>query len=268
MKVSVISILAGIILFPFLGIGQTIPDSVFVKKINVPNAILDISYSNNYLFLNNTEAVRYSNGDIVLKLNNDFELNAMGLLDSDRKNKRNQLYGGGGINFSEYTVNRHVYYDQQGYSGHFPMTYSYAPDKLKYNLQALRVQLQLGHYTFYKRVILFQKLGVAYTSFIKSNNSAAHYTEQYGNSVPNRDPAYITASNPEGWYFKDNYTYTDKNDMDIYKNSISAFYKFGVGIRIRQFTPFTAFEFSYVSKSFGSQYLKFQVGVKYSILSH
>ena len=83
-----------------------------------------------------------------------------------------------------------------------------------------------------------------------------------------QDAAHITPDNPNGWYWQNNYTYTDKNDLDIFKNGFNAFYKFGMGIKIKQFTPFAAFEFSYVSKNFGSQFLKLQVGLNYSILPH
>lgn len=264
MKISSIVVLIGILFFSSFAISQTASDNG--KTVGIPNVMFDVSYSNKFLFLNNDSKTQYNNGDIVLKLNNDIEINALGLFVRNFNSKRHKLYGGAGINFSEYLIKRNIYSEPQSYSGHFAPIYSYSPDKLEYKLQLLRFQLQTCHYAFYKRVIVFQKIGLAYTVFLKNANSSAKYEEKYGNSIPTQDPAYITPSNPEGWYLKDIYTYTNKNDLDIYKNGFNAFCKFGMGIKIKQFTPFAAFEFSNVTGKFWSPYIKFQIGINYSFL--
>lgn len=237
-----------------------------VQGQSIPNYMFDLNYSNNYIFTNaNNDKINYSNGDIILKLKNDFEVNAMGIFLRNFKSKHHRLYGGTGLNYSEYAVQRNIF-KEQSYTGHFPSLYTYSPDRLNYTIQTFRFHLQLCHYTFYKRLILFQKIGLSYTSFIKKENTDAQYIEKYGNSYPTTDSAYITTSNPYGWHFVDSYTYTTKNDLDIYKNGFYAFYKFGVGIRVKQFTPFVAFEYSSVSTKIPGSFFKFQVGLNYSIL--
>lgn len=245
-------------------IAQTSP-SVGEQNIRIPFVMFDINYSNNYLFFNSPTATKTENGDIALKLNNAFELNFMGLFVRNFKSKRNKLYGGLGVNVSDYSVNRKLYSDETT-SGHFPMAYSYNPGILNYSLQTLRLQLHLDHYAFYKRLMLFQKLGIAYTAFLKNQNSSVTYEEKYGNSYPKTDPEYITPDNPEGWHWIDSYTTTKKNDLDLYRNGISVFYNFGIGVRIKQITPFAGFEFSYLSSKFRSPFLKVQLGVNYAFL--
>ena len=164
------------------------------------------------------------------------------------------------------TANYNLIYQDYKYKSMENDLDNYSPDKLNYNLQSLRFQIHINHYTFYKRIILFQKIGLAYTSFIKKRTTNTQYIEQYGNSVPYQDPAYITPSNPDGWTFTNDYTYTAKNDLDIYKNGITAFYKFGIGVRIKNFTPFIGFETSNVSGRFWSLYLKGQIGINYSFI--
>ena len=231
----------------------------------IPHTMFNISYSNSNLFFNNPEVVRYNTGDISLRLKNDIEVNAMGHFTRNFKSERPRLFGGIGANYSDYSIKRNLYPEQNN-SSHFSNNYSNTPNKLKYDLQLLRFNLQLCHYTFYKRIILFQKIGLAYSVFLKKSNPAAHYQERYGNFTPMQDTAHITIDNPNGWYWQDNFTYTNKNDLDIYKNGVNAFYKFGLGLRIKQFTPFAALEFSNVTSKFWSPYLKFQVGLNYSIL--
>lgn len=228
--------------------------------------MVDVSYSNKYTSLTNCSKVEYATGDISLKLNNDIGINAMAAFVRGFKSNRHKLYGGIGINYSDYEVNRNIYIDQQGNQGHFPMTSSYTPNKLNYNLQSIRFQIHLNHYTFFKRIMIFQKLGLAYTSFISKTTNDSQYEEKYGNSVPYKDPVYITPSNPDGWAFTNNYTYTTKHDVDIYKNGFTAFYRFGFGIRIKNFTPFIGFETSNVSGKFWSLYLNGQVGINYSFI--
>jgi hypothetical protein len=142
--------------------------------------------------------------------------------------------------------------------------YSYSRDKLQYTIQTFRFQIHLNHYTFYKRLMLFQKIGLAYTSFTKKNSPDSQYEEKYGNSVPTQDAEHMTPDNPNGWYFQDNYTYTAKNDLDIYKNGVTAFYRFGLGIRIKNVTPYISFETSSITRKFSSFYFKGQVGINYA----
>lgn len=260
-----INLLVFIVFFQLPNFSQTISDSSISK--NSPHAMFDLSYSNVNLFFNNPEVVRYNTGDIALKLNNDIELNAMGLFLRNSKSVHHKLYGGIGVNYMDYIIKRNIYSEQNDFSGHFPLLYSYNPNKLEYNIQILRLHFQLCHYTFYKRLFIFQKLGLARTQFLKNNNlSTTHYDEIYGNSYPAYDSTYISPSNPSGGYLKGNYTHTDKNDLDMYKNGFNVFYKFGVGFRIKQFAPFAAFEFSNFTGMFWSPFLKFQVGINYSIL--
>jgi len=124
---------------------------------SIPNYMFDVSYSNNYLFSStNNNKINYSNGDIILKLKNDFELNAMGIFLRNFKSKHHKLYGGVGANYSQYLIERNIF-DSQYHSGHFPMLYYYSPEKLNYSIHTLRFHLQICQYTFYKRVILLQK---------------------------------------------------------------------------------------------------------------
>lgn len=252
--------LAYIYLAIFLNIGV-------VNGQVIPHTMFDMSYSNNYLFFNNPEVVRYNTGDISLKLNNDIEASVMKLLTPNSKSEHHRLFGGIGANYSDYSIKRNLYSEQNN-SSHFSNNYSYTPNKLEYDIQLLRFNIKLCHYTFYKKIILFQKIGLAYSAFLKKSNPAAQYEEQYGNSTPMQDAAHVTPDNPNGWYLQNNYTYTNKNDIDIYKNGFSAFYKFGMGVKIKQFTPFVSFEFSNFTSKFWSSYLKFQVGINYSILPH
>jgi hypothetical protein len=248
----------------FLIVVRTVFSQIVVS--NSPKLLVDVGYSNQYSFLNNTKAVSFKNGDIIMKLKNDFEINVAGIFPKNLNNNRHKLYMGFGFNYSEYLNNRNLFSQNQSYSSHFPMTYSYNPNKLEYKLNVCRSHFQLCHYVFYKSVVVFQNLGLAFSSYIKKSNSATQYVEQYGNSTPNTNAAYITASNPEGWYFQDNYTYLTKNDLDIYKNGFNAFYKFGMGIKVKKLMPFAAIEFSNITGNFWSSYLKFQIGINYFIL--
>lgn len=265
MKGTIITIFIGIILFPLYSISQIVSDSIIYKNKNIPNVMFDISYSGKYMYLNNGNYSDYSGGQIIAKLNRDFGIDMMGVFIRNVKSKYHRLYGGLGANFSEFQINRYINNNDQSTSGHFPMTYSYSPDFLNYKLSVFRLQLHLNHYTFYNKLILFQKVGIAYSYFIKKVNSNAQYIEIYGNSTPARDSSFVSSSNPEGWHFIDNYTYTTKNDIDIYKNGFSMFYKFGLGYRIKKITPFINFEISYVSWKFWSPYLKGQIGINYSL---
>jgi hypothetical protein len=234
------------------------------QDMNLPKAMIDFSYANKYSFFNSISAMKYSNGDVLLKLKNDFDVNAMAAFARGFKSDRHKLYGGIGVNYSEYLAIRNIFLDQYFGGGHFPMQYSYRPDKLQYTIQTLRFRVHLNHYTFYKRIMLFQKIGLAYTSFIKKNSPDSQYEEKYGNSIPTQDADHITSDNPNGWYFRDNYTYSNKNDLDIYKNGVTAFYRFGLGIRIKNFTPYISFEASGITRKFPSFYVKGQVGINYS----
>jgi hypothetical protein len=234
-------------------------------EVKTPNIMLDLNYSNNYLFLNNNTVIKCENGDVRFKIKNDLELNFMGLFTRDEIYRHNKLYGGFGFNLSEYRIDRNLYKEPTG-MGHFPLYYYYTPNRLEYNLSLFRFNVQLAHFGVYKRILVFQKLGLAYNAYNKTPSDATHYQECYGSSVPMRDPSYVTPDNPEGWYFDSNFTTEDKNDLDLFKNGLSAFYKFGIGCRIKQFTPILGFEFSYFTKQFASNYLKFQVGLNYAFL--
>lgn len=233
---------------------------------DIPALMADVSFASKHTFLQRPIPYYSHNTSTKINLAYDYGCNVMFRIFPKSKWQRNHFYLLAGFNQSGYEVEKTLYDIRPNAGGHFSPYSTFSPNKLNYKITVYRPVLGLAHYTFYKYVFIFQKLGLYYNFFDKKDHANADYVERYGSSYPVTDAAYVTPDNPDGWHFVNNYSYTNRNDKDSFKNNLFMYYKFGVGARIKWFAPFVAFEFSEISQNIPVPYFKIQAGVNVSIL--
>ena len=196
-----------------------------------------------------------------LNLNTSMTLNFNYLISKQFK-KSNQFYIGVALNYTGYQVIHTLYqYSEQGSGKPNYTSYDYSQYEFNHTCNAISIGPNLSYYVLFKRLVLMNRLGVYLTENF-SNNSIGYNEKEYV-SGPKTDPAYITSSNPEGWYYsKDLISITSKQDQ-IDDISFNLFYNVGLGIRIKKVIPLVNIEVTRLSKTFNNPFIKLQIGISY-----
>jgi hypothetical protein len=181
---------------------------------------------------------------------------------SKQLKKSNQFYIGLALNYIGYQATHTLYqYSVQGSGKPNYTSYDYSQYQFNHTCSALSVAPNLSYYLLFKHLVLMNRLGVYLTE--NFSNQSIGYDEKEYVSGPKTDPAYITSSNPEGWYYsKDLISTTSKKDQ-IDNISFNLFYNMGLGIRIKKLMPFVNVEATRLSKTFKNPFIKLQIGVSY-----
>ena len=229
-----------------------------------PKYILDISFSHKSLMFGNVYDISSSNilnDNYKVNINSSLTLNYNYLISKQFK-KSNQFYLGVALNYTSYNAT-HYLYSQTIQAGGKPnyTTIDYSKYEFNHTCNALSIAPNLSYYLLFNRIVLMNRLGVYFTENFSKQSYG--YDEKEYTTGPKSDPAHITPSNPEGWYYATDLVSTNSKQDHIDDISFNLFYNVGLGIRIKKIMPFVNIEATRLSKTFKNSFIKLQIGVSY-----
>ena len=196
-----------------------------------------------------------------VNINSSLTLNYNYLISNQLK-KSNQFYIGLALNYTGYQATHTLYqYTEQGSGKPNYTSYDYSQYEFNHSCSALSVAPNLSYYLLFKRLVFVNRLGVYFTE--NYSKQSYGYDEKEYASGPKTDPAYITPSNPGGWYYSKDLVSTISKHDQIDDISFNLFYNMGIGIRIKKMMPFVNVEATRLSKTFKNPFIKIQIGVSY-----
>lgn len=184
------------------------------------------------------------------------------ILISQNKFKRNHYYFTPTIAILQNNLNLRVNNYTESYAGHFPPSHSFSQNNFNINYNVFSLGTGLTQMTNYKKLFLFQRLGLSFSEAFR--NKTIDYTETVSTSYPTQDPAHVTPTNPDGWYWT-NTSNTIEHKEEIEYSTFNLFYQLGLGISIKQFALFGNIELTGGSKSNFRPILNTQFGIFYSL---
>ncbi|MBI3518410.1 MAG: hypothetical protein HY062_03505 [Bacteroidetes bacterium] len=238
-----------------------------------PKWIIDVSYSQkpflggSYVSDRNKQQTQTTTSDKTdtydLNLTNSISSNVQYCITKANKNA-NQLFIGLGINYSSGELN-HTLFDHPLVSGHGSgSNISYSQHEFQFRFNSISVSPQMVYNVIFKGVVLTNKIGINYSNYFCSSHY--DYQELTYNWGHDKDPAYITPSNPDGWYsYNILSSSVNKKDELPSISQFAIFYNMVLGVRIGKFMPSIGFEFclpNYYNKS-NYFYAKAQAGLAY-----
>jgi hypothetical protein len=230
-----------------------------------PKYLIDLSYSQKSMMFGNFNNVKY-NGDYDT---DSYELNIANSTSicfqyrlSHKSKTANQLYAGIGLNYTTGKLN-HTLFDYPLTSGlGSGSNRSYSQNEFNYNFNVLSICPQLVYNVIFKRLILFNKLGINCSKYVSAQQY--NYQEQTYNWGHSKDASYITPDNPDGWYsYNTLESSTNKTDQVPTKTSFLIFYNLGLGFRIGKFVPNVSVEVNQLFMKPSFMFMKLQGGLSY-----
>lgn len=212
------------------GLSKLVPTKVYDNKAMDPhNPFPYYSYSN---FIN-------------FAMNLDYKLYQSMANQSTRKCYLGLSYG---LNSCDFKSGINDYSE----NGHFSESHQFSGIEFKENIKFHSVRLNFALNFEFQNWFLSQKIGCELSAPFQSKYSIT-YTETVNNSYPTTSPAYVTPSNPQGWYWVNNkYEYTQTNTYR-FKSAVNPYYSLNIGPRFGQYYLYIGGEISYYGNSVQSE---------------
>jgi hypothetical protein len=229
-----------------------------------PKFLVDLNYSEKRLMRGNFKVENIKNQLYELNILNSTTLNFQYRL-SNKSKSVNQLYFGIGFSYLQGKLHHHLYgYPLSGSGLGSGSNIAYSKDDFNYDFKAIGINPHLAYNVIFKKIIIFNKLGFNCSRYFNQNQYS--YQEQTYDWGYAKSAIYITAQNPEGWYYYNSTKSSiDKTDKLPNKYTISMFLGTGIGFRIGNFIPNISLEINQLFKNPSFLYTKVQIGLTYFI---
>lgn len=202
---------------------------------------------------NDVKLYRYHH---VFGINSGYEF-----LIPNSKTKRNQYYVGLNVIFNQNRLKLYLedYYEKD--YNHFQPYHSFSQSEFNITYYTLGIAPSVAHYVYYRKFFIFQKAGLSINKSLSKKKFS--YTETVRSSSPERDSAYITPSNPEGWYWPRN-TYTiEHNESSVNYISLNPYYQLGFAYKFNRFIISCNAQVTTLRKIIDTPILSGQIGIIY-----
>jgi hypothetical protein len=170
-----------------------------------------------------------------------------------RQGVQHFIYVGAGFsNFNYQVYFKTENYSEQSHTSSY--TYEFSPSDLTLKINKLNSSLFFTMGAIYPRgFYVSNSIGIGYSAYI--NKKETTYTEHISGSDISNSPAYITPSNPSGYYYEHTDTYNTFKLKNYSGNSLYAFYTLNLGYRIKNFIPYVSAEMNLVNGYLTSVYV-------------
>ncbi len=211
-----------------------------------PIFMLDVMYNHNKMVNGYFKWVEYGNSSVIvneydLKLNYSISSNYNYLITKNNKTPH-ALYIGLGLNFDQYNISHylgnHSLYNYHTSSGYLVYSQNY----FNYKLYSLSILPQITYHIFFKNLVITNKFGCYLNQNFTSNQVYNYNTVEHTSGLC-QSLAYVTATNPEGWYTCNRQTNPQYYEDKLFQSfTYSFFYSNGLGFKIKKVMPFINWE--------------------------